>query len=147
MKPFLLFLTTAALLSVSTIQAQIPAATPQQAVVYFFDALAELSDAKMRAYVSADFLLLEDGAVWNTDSLSVRMARRNSSNFKRINSFRFIRTDVQGANAVAAYHNHADITIDGKLIPVDWLESVHLVKEGEGWKIRMMHSTPVKPKK
>jgi len=129
------------------IQAQRPASTPQQAITYFFDGLSELSDANMRVYLTKDFLLLEDGEVWNSDSLTVNMARMKGRDFKRINSFRFIRTEVEGNQATVAYYNHADITVNGKLFPVDWLESAQLVKDESGWKIKLMHSTRIKQKK
>lgn len=147
MKQYFLSATAAWLLAIGAVSAQTPATTPEQAITYFFDGFSELSDAKMRAYISADFLLLEDGVVWNADSLSVAIARRKGLDFKRTNSFRYIRTEVQGTSAVVAYYNHADVTINGKQFAVDWLESAQLVKEGEGWKIRLMHSTPIKPKK
>lgn len=132
---------------VNNVHAQKPASTPQQAITYFFEGLSELSDGNMRAYLSQDFLLLEDGEVWNADSLTVNMARMKGRDFKRINSFRFILTEVEGNQATVAYYNHADITVNGKLFPVDWLESAQLAKEESGWKIKLMHSTRIKQKK
>jgi hypothetical protein len=29
---------------------------------------------------------------------------------------------------------------------VEWLESAHLVRQGKGWRIKMMHSTKLKTK-
>lgn len=119
-----------------------PAATkPQDAITYFFDALSELDEAKLRAYVTNDFLLLEVGEVWNTDSLANSISRRKGRNFTRKNYFRYIRTEQMRNDATVAYFNRADITLDGRPIVVEWLESAHLVRVGKGWKIKMMHST------
>ena len=41
----------------------------QQSVVRLFDGIAEIDSAKIVANVTKDFLLLEDGLVWNMDSL------------------------------------------------------------------------------
>jgi hypothetical protein len=142
----LLFVT---LVLTGTLQAQKPGATaakPQDAITYFFDALSALDDSSMTHYITADFLLLEDGAVWNADSLAANMAPFKGSNFTRNNSFRYIRTEQKGRDAVLVYHNRADITFNGRPVVVEWLESAHLVRQGKGWRIKMMHSTKRKTK-
>ena len=123
------------------------ATTPQQAITFFFDGLSELNDNKIRQHVTTDFLLLENGHVWNTDSLINAMGRRKGMDFKRINTFRYIRTEEKARTAILAYHNRADITLNGNPIVVEWLESAQLVKEGNSWKIKLLHSTRLPPEK
>jgi hypothetical protein len=136
-----LFLTSNALA-----QKPIPvAATPQDAITYFFNALSALDDRKMKDHITTDFLLLEDGAVWNADSLSKHMAPFKGANFSRKNSFRYIRTEQKGGDAILVYHNRADVTFNGNPMVMEWTESAHLVRQGKGWRIKMMHSTPIKP--
>jgi len=104
-----------------------------------------LDDRKMKDHITPDFLLLENGAVWNADSLTKHMAPFKGINFTRNNSFRYIRTEQKGANAILVYHNRADMTFNGNPMVMEWTESAHLVRQGKGWRIKMMHSTSVKP--
>lgn len=122
------------------------AATPQEAITLFFEGLSEANEGKMRQYLTADFLLLEDGVVWNADSLAHAISTLKGADFKRTNTFRYIREDVKGRSAILAYHNRADILFNGKPFIIEWLESAELVKHGKGWKIRLMHSTKIEPK-
>lgn len=141
------FLLLAATSGSSFSQQSATATTPQQAIILFFEGFAELNDSKMRQYLTADFLLLEEGLIWNTDSLTTIINRRKGTDFKRINSFRFIRTEEKDGIAVVAYHNRADVIFKGQPRLVQWLESAHLVKDGSGWKIKLLHSTGVEPEK
>ena len=43
------------------------------AVIKMFDGLSDRNPGKIRACTTDDFLLLENGAVWNNDSLTARM--------------------------------------------------------------------------
>lgn len=122
------------------------AATPQEAITFFFDGLSEVDEGKMRQYLTADFLLLEDGVVWNADSLANAISSLKGADFKRTNTFRYIREDVKKQSAILAYYNRADIVFNGKPFIIEWLESAELVKQGKGWKIRLMHSTKIDPK-
>jgi hypothetical protein len=125
---------------------QAVATTPQQAITYFFDGLSELNDTKMRTYLTSDFLLLEDGEVWNADSLSKNFVRFKGTDFRRKNTFKFIRNEVQGKTATVVYHNRAEVMVNGKPFVVEWMESALLVKEKNNWKIKMLHSTVIKSK-
>ena len=123
-----------------------PAATPQEAITFFFDGLSEADESRMRQHLTADFLLLEDGVVWNADSLANAISTLKGADFKRTNTFRYIREDVKKRSAILAYHNRADILYNGRSITIEWLESAELVRQGKGWKIRLMHSTKIDPK-
>ena len=114
--------------------------------MYFFDALSALDDARMRNYLTSDFLLLENGEVWNADSLARNFSRMKGKEFTRKNSFRYIRTEQAGNAAMVAYHNRADIMFNGKPIIIEWLESAQLERRNKAWKIKLLHSTPIKPK-
>ncbi len=91
-------------------------------------------------------MLLEDGAVWNTDTLISKVNQLKALDFSRTNRLNFIRTEVKGNTAWIAYHNAADITINGQKMTMQWLESAVLIKEGKEWKIKVLHSTVIKPK-
>jgi ketosteroid isomerase-like protein len=117
-----------------------------QTVIKFFDGLAALDTKTMDQYITKDFLLLEDGAVWNMDTLIVKIGPLKTVSFSRTNHLNFIQTEVKGNTAWVAYNNAADMTVNGNKRSVQWVESAVLIKEGNEWKIQMLHSTPVKPK-
>ncbi len=100
----------------------------------------------MKQYATDNFLLLENGAVWNMDTLINKLTRPKGRSFSQINHLDFMETEVTGSTAWVAYNNAADITIDGKTTTIKWLESAFLVRQGKDWKIRLLHSTVLKPK-
>lgn len=117
-----------------------------QAVNRFFDGIAALDTKLMQQYTTKNFLLLEDGAVWNMDTLTKKLSPLKTMSFSRTNHLNFIRTEVTGSTAWVAYYNTADMSVNGQKMNVQWLESALLVNEGNGWKIKMLHSTTLKPK-
>lgn len=118
-----------------------------QAVIRLFDGLAALDASLMKQYTTPDFLLLENGAVWTMDTLLAKVAPLKSTNFSRINHLDFIRTEVTGNTAWVAYHNRADMVVNGQPSTRQWLESASLVKQGNDWQISLLHSTVVSPAK
>ena len=117
-----------------------------QAVNKFFDGIAALDTKMMEQYTTKDFILLEDGAVWNMDTLTNKLSPLKTMSFSRTNHLDFIQTEIKGSTAWVAYNNTADMSVSGQTMNVQWLESAVLVKEGKDWKIKMLHSTPLKPK-
>lgn len=116
------------------------------AITSLFDGLATLDTPLMKQHTTTDFLLLEDGAVWTLDTLIRRLAPLKKVSFSRVNHLDFIRTDITGNTAWVAYHNRADMVVNGQTRTRQWLESASLVKQGNDWKISLLHSTVVKPK-
>lgn len=117
-----------------------------ETVIKFFDALSELDAVKLKQQVTTDFMLLEDGAVWNTDSLSKYFEPMKKLNIIRENKFNFVKTVVTDQTGWTAYYNRADMKIGQKQLAKDWLESAVLIKENGTWKIKLLHSTIIKPK-
>jgi hypothetical protein len=54
--------------------------------------------------------------------------------------------EIYPSVAAVAYHNFGSFAKDLEKLDVHWLESAVLVKDKEGWKIRLLHSTKVKKK-
>lgn len=118
------------------------AETPEQAITYFFDGLAELNDSKTRTYVTSDFMLVENGEVWNMDTLSNHLSGMKGADFSRKNSFQYERQVTTGASAWVVYHNQADIMYNGRPRMIQWIESALLVRDkAKGWRIQLLHST------
>jgi hypothetical protein len=119
----------------------------QGVVTHFFDALAKFDEAGMQAELSPGFTLLEDGLVWNLDSLVRAIQPRNQPSFSRINHFDFLRTEQKGEAAWVYYRNAADFRFNGKTGQIKWLESAVLIRQDKRWKLHVLHSTPLPPPK
>jgi hypothetical protein len=137
------------LLSVSLItQAQVVAkdeAAIKQRVVRFFDGIAKLDEPVIRDEVTNDFQLLEDGLVWNADSLMVALRKVNSASFSRINSIDFISVTQRDDVAWVSYWNHADVSMGDRKFKLKWLESAILIKSDNRWRISVLHATKIRP--
>ena len=118
----------------------------QQAIVGVFDGFSALSLEKTMSHCTPDVTILEDGVVWNADSITTAFKRMEGVDFKRVNSFNFLQTEVRGNTAWTSYYNQADVQVNGKPRQIRWLESAVLVKEGSEWKIKILHSTVIRPK-
>lgn len=144
MKKFLLILATF-FFSCTVLKAQVEKDSIQSMIVRFFDGISELNEEKLRSTSTSDFLLLEDGEIWNMDTLVKNvMWAKSVKKFERINKFEFVRTDQGGNTAWVSYFNTADIKVNDKQRIVKWLESAVLVKEKGRWWIKMLHSTVMK---
>jgi ketosteroid isomerase-like protein len=113
----------------------------------FFDGISEIDADKLRAYATDDFILLEDGHLWNIDTLVNKISARKGSGIKRVNKFQFIKTEQAENIAWVSYHNTADFSLNEKQQTVNWLESAVLKKESGRWKLKLLHSTRVVPSK
>lgn len=94
--------------------------------------------------MTTDVTILEHGIVWNLDTLRAYFKQPRPADFKRVNSFDFFQTEADGRMAFVSYHNTADIHANDKDFMVKWLESAVLVRDGDKWRIKMLHSTRVK---
>ena len=122
----------------------------KELVQSMFDGLfSEFDSEKMHLYLTDDFILLEDGEIWDNQIIQNYLDGQKAKENRPIreNRFEFIEIKIFGNRAWAAYKNWATISKDGKVIrEAHWLESITAIKTESGWKMEMMHSTPV-PKK
>lgn len=113
-----------------------------------FDAIwSELNAKNIDQYYTKDFLLLENGEVWNNDSIAkyLNKAVLKKPMPTRVNSIEIIDVKVLNGMAWIAYKNHAVFTVDTKIIrKAYWLESATAILTDNGWKLQMLHSTRVK---
>ncbi|GMQ28427.1 DUF4440 domain-containing protein [Algoriphagus confluentis] len=112
-----------------------------------FDAIfSEFDEGKLTSFYTEDFLLLEQGEVWDMDMVRsyLSRAKSNPNPSVRTNRFDYIKTVIEGDRAWIAYHNYATISRDGEVIrELYWLESATAVRTPEGWRLDMLHSTRV----
>lgn len=116
----------------------------QAPVIRLFDGMSAMDNEAIKAELSTDFTLLENGKVWNTDSLTAAINKGKGMDIKRVNKFEFLKTEEAGNTAWVSYYNTAELEFKGKQIIVRWLESAVLVKEQRKWKIKLLHSTELK---
>jgi hypothetical protein len=100
----------------------------KQRIIGFFDGVAKLDEGIIRSGLTKDFQLLEQGLVWNADSLIAVL--------KNVNKAAFVR-DV----AWVSYWNYADIRLGDRKFKRKWLESAVLLEESGTWRIAFLHST------
>lgn len=119
----------------------------QKVLVDLFETFSKYDPAVLKRSLTPDVLILENGVVWNIDTLVVKLEAKRPEDFKRINSLRFIQTEIKGGMSFVTYYNHADIHRNGMDRVVDWIESAVLVKNEKKWKVKMLHSTRLADKK
>jgi ketosteroid isomerase-like protein len=102
-------------------------------------------------YYTPDFILLEQGEVWDMDFIKSYLSELSLKNNPviRANRFEFIKTEIFGNRAWVAYHNCATFTKKGEAPrEVYWLESAAALKTDQGWRLELLHSTRAElPKK
>ena len=117
----------------------------QNTIIALFQSLADRDYEKMMENCTADFTVLENGVIWNLDTLQEKISLSKAiPDFNRVNTIEFTDSRVKGKTAWVSYHNRADYIRNGKKSYVQWLESVVLVKEGRKWRVQLLHSTVVK---
>lgn len=112
----------------------------------FQDIFSDLEPETLTNYYTEDFLLLENGEVWDNEIIAnyMKQAKMRESRPERINSFVFIEIKIEGKMAWVAYHNKATFKAGDKVVgEMNWLESATAILTEEGWKLQMLHSTVV----
>ena len=117
-----------------------------------FDSLFSGYQANLvERYYTPNFILLEQGEVWDMDFIKSYLSERSIKNKPMIrnNRFEFIKTEIFGNRAWVAYHNYATFTKEGEAPrEVYWLESAAALKTDQGWRLELLHSTRAElPKK
>lgn len=116
-------------------------------IIESFDEIWSKLDAKnIDKYYTKDFLLLENGEVWNNDSIKNYLdnAMLRKPNLKRMNSIEVIEIKIANKMAWIAYQNYATFSSDNKIIrKAHWLESATAILTENGWKLEMLHSTRI----
>ncbi len=115
----------------------------QETINTFFKAFSESDFKYIEQTSTRDFLLLEQGMIWNLDTLQNKLAKPKPAGYSRKNRFEFFETRITGKRAWVGYHNYADFETAAGKRKIHWLESAVLVKEKNSWKLEMMHSTIV----
>jgi hypothetical protein len=122
----------------------------KELIIKSFDEIwSKLNSKNIDKYYTKDFLLLENGEVWNNDSISKYLdkaiLKKPISN--RVNSIELIEIKVIKGIAWIAYRNQAIFSIENKIVrKAHWLESATAILTENGWKLDMLHSSLEKQK-
>lgn len=109
----------------------------QRLVGEFFRGIEEKDTVKLRRITTADFVLYEEGKVWNNDSGFANIRRNLPFTVKYQLSGFAIHVDEHSGDA--RWMNHADFVFDDTAREsFDWVESGTFRKERDGWKINFL---------
>jgi ketosteroid isomerase-like protein len=106
----------------------------------YFDGIKNKDLKKMNSVTTKDFMLFEDGKVWNNDSL-INLVNSFDS-FQGAWTFDFKRINVDELSGDVVYLNHGDFIFnDTTRVKFDWVESATFRKIDGNWKMNLLHST------
>lgn len=109
----------------------------------YFEAVKLRDLGAMKANTTDDFVIFENGKVWNNDSVWHVLETNPAWRFEyRLTGFKVF---VDRESGQISYFNHADLFQGDSLsAQFDWLENVTLRKVDGKWKLNFMQSTPRK---
>ncbi len=113
----------------------------------FDDLWAGVDSSKISTYHTADFIILEQGEVWDNDRIKEYMRGQlaRPDRAKRTNRMEYLWIDKYGESIQIAYFNYAEFTQADTLVgEASWLESALAVPTEAGWRLKMMHSSRVR---
>ena len=103
----------------------------------FFRGIEEKDTVALRRITTADFVLYEEGKVWNNDSGLANIRRNLPFTVKYQLSGFVVHVDEHSGDA--RWMNHADFVFDDTAREsFDWVESGTFRKERDGWKINFL---------
>ncbi|HEY4111213.1 GDSL-type esterase/lipase family protein [Puia sp.] len=106
-------------------------------VTDFFRGIEEKDTGRMRRLTTDDFVLYEEGLVWNNDSGFNNIRRSLPFYVKYVLSDFVIHVDVHSGDA--RFNNHADFVFDDTVkMSFDWVESATFRKTADGWKMNFL---------
>ena len=106
----------------------------------YIDGIKNRDLNKMNAVTTTDFVLFEDGKVFNNDSLFNFI--NSFSKFNADYKFDNFKINVDNNSGNRSYFNHGELTInDTTHLTFNWLESATFKKVNNIWKLEFLHST------
>jgi len=105
----------------------------------FFNSINTHDTAKLRSTTTDDFILYEDGKLWNIDSAFMNIKRHLPFSVKyQMSNLKFF---VDNESGDVTYTNHADFTFAQGTASIDWIESATFRKINGLWKINFLQAT------
>jgi len=118
--------------------------TLRKLIVDYFDAVAAKNFVQLDTFTTKDFVLYEDGKVWNNDSVFHNIQFHQPFTVKFSLTDFHIFTDTRSGEA--RYHSHPEfVVLDTVHFSIDFIETATFRRTARGWKINMIHITEEKP--
>ena len=112
----------------------------KQVLTSYFDGIENRNFDKMKEVTTKDFVLFEDGKVWNNDSI-INMIK-GMPPFDAKYTFNNFNINMDSENGNMFYYNHLDAALnDTTKMTYDWTESATFKKIDGEWKMNFLHST------
>lgn len=106
----------------------------------YFDGIKNRDITKMNAVTTPDFVLFEDGRVWNNDSLVNSLNQFKS--FQGSWKFDDMKVNIDESSADIVYSDHGELVFNDTMkVTFDWIESATFRKIDGKWKMNFLHST------
>lgn len=106
----------------------------------YFDAIKAKDLQKMKDLCTTDYVLFENGKVFNNDSLFNLISRMPDA--KIAYKFDNFKISVDNHTGHIRYYNYGDFIINDTIhMNMNWIESAALRKIDDAWKLEFLHST------
>lgn len=106
----------------------------------YFDAIKTSDFQRMKDVTTADYVLFEDGRIFNNDSLINVL--RSFGNFSGKFTLEILKTHVDRTSGNLYYLNKGEFVFnDTAHVTYNWIESATFRKIDDEWKIDFLHST------
>ena len=106
----------------------------------YFDGIKTRDLNKLNSLTTRDFVLFENGRIWNNDSLVV--LNPNIKSFKGTWTLDKMKVNIDETSGDVVYFNHGDFVFNDTIKrQIDWLESATFRKVDGKWKMNFLHST------
>jgi len=108
----------------------------------FITAIQDKNFNKLEDLTSDDFVIYENGLVWNLEKFSLKLEEYDSVSIKyELKDLHFI---VDSKTAHAQFHNKGTFQYPDTVIVLNFIESATFVKKNDNWNIKFYHSTHLK---
>jgi SnoaL-like domain len=111
----------------------------------FYSAISRFDYDGLRAAGTADYILLEDGLLWNMDSLIATVQGLQKDGLRITYALEDLRPRIAGSVAWVTYRNRGILSGPKGADTLRWVESAVFRKEDGVWKLALLHSTRVRP--
>ena len=114
--------------------------TLRKLIVDYFNAVAAKNFVQLDTFTTKDFVIFENGSVWNNDSVFHNIQYHQPFTVKFTLTDFHIFADTRSGEA--RYHSHPDfVVMDTVHFSIDFIETATFRRTARGWKINMIHIT------
>lgn len=108
----------------------------------FVNAVQNKNYGVLENLIDDDFVIYENGLVWNFEEFSRKLEEYNNVNINYVISDLHLIVDAKTAHA--QFHNVGTFQHPDTVIILKFIESATFVKENNNWQIKFYHSTHLK---